>query len=840
MLEFARFLSVGLLATTVNYSAFFFLLGFALWEYQSASAAGFLLGVAVGYPLNKAWAFKRPQRTSRNTALLYVCVYLCSLGVSVALITLLVEVGGVNALLANVLCIVVTTLTNFFGTKFIAFGGYGGRGADLASAIVQRPQGKWAIMKHPLFLSVAVIKLIAGSLFASNYVTDLFIPFLDQFAIHPNASPYEYFWAQGKSSSFPYPAFMLYMMASPRILSLFIFGDHVAPTAVLFVYRLPLFLADALIATTFYRWMPQHAIKILLLYWASPVLFYITYIHGQLDVLPIALLIISFRLLFDEKKLVYCAFMLGLAVSAKTNIAAAVPLFVFYQWRVLERITPVAVFTFVFIVTCIAVNAPFLDSAAFMNMVIHNQEQSKIGYAAISIGVEGFHFYLLPAAYFIVLIRLIGLPIRNRDIMILFTGFFFGVMLLLIPPMPGWYFWVIPFFAYFFIRAPWKESVIFFGLQFAYFGFFAFRADSDISELFRFAFGIYSSENAISGLYSSLGADREVFTDVFFTLLQTLLAINCVWIYSRGIGKMKTSRLWSRTFLVSIAGDSGSGKTTVSQGLEELFTARHLTTICGDDMHKWPRGHDNWKEYTHLNPKSNELHLELRYIEAIRRSKTIQRRHYDHLTGRFTEPLAIRPKAIMVLEGLHPYFLQPARDLMDLKVFMKPSDALLLHWKISRDTAARGYTRDQVLASYNARRGDAAAYVEVQEKYADIVISLMPIGDLGTGMAIADVQVNCELILRISNKFGMDALVEAIAEKLGQDIEHFYESDEIQVVKMRRPLSIEATRELGGLHVGGLSDFDIYDPQWRGGWDGVLQLYLAYLVFHESRRYPNV
>ena len=194
----------------------------------------------------------------------------------------------------------------------------------------------------------------------------------------------------------------------------------------------------------------------------------------------------------------------------------------------------------------------------------------------------------------------------------------------------------------------------------------------------------------------------------------------------------------------------------------------------------------------------------------------------------------------MVLEGLHPYFLQPARDLMDLKVFMKPSDALLLHWKISRDTAARGYTRDQVLASYNARRGDAAAYVEVQEKYADIVISLMPIGDLGTGMAIADVQVNCELILRISNKFGMDALVEAIAEKLGQDIEHFYESDEIQVVKMRRPLSIEATRELGGLHVGGLSDFDIYDPQWRGGWDGVLQLYLAYLVFHESRRYPNV
>ena len=408
--------------------------------------------------------------------------------------------------------------------------------------------------------------------------------------------------------------------------------------------------------------------------------------------------------------------------------------------------------------------------------------------------------------------------------------------------MPGWYFWVIPCFAYFFIRAPWKESVIFFALQLAYFGFFAFQvdADADSSGLFRVAFGSTGSKSIMLGLFSALGADRAVLIDGFFTLLQTMLAINCVWIYSRGIGKMKNSRLWSRTFLVSVAGDSGSGKTTISQGLEGLFTPRHLTSICGDDMHKWPRGHENWKEYTHLNPKSNELHLELRYIEAIRRSKTIQRRHYDHGTGRFTEPLAIRPKAIMVLEGLHPYFLKPARDLMDLKVFMKPSDALLLHWKINRDTLARGYTREQVLASYNARRGDAAAYVEVQEKYADIVISLAPVRDLADRASVADVQASCELVLRISNKFGMDTLIEGIAERLCEDIEHYYESDEMQVIKMRRALSIEAIRELGDLHVGGLSDFDIYDPQWRGGWDGVLQLFLAYLVFHESRRYPNV
>ncbi len=54
--EIGRFLIVGALSTVVNYSVFYGLILLGI-DYIPAAAGGFLIGVAVGYSLNKSWTF---------------------------------------------------------------------------------------------------------------------------------------------------------------------------------------------------------------------------------------------------------------------------------------------------------------------------------------------------------------------------------------------------------------------------------------------------------------------------------------------------------------------------------------------------------------------------------------------------------------------------------------------------------------------------------------------------------------------------------------------------------------------------------------------------------------
>ena len=56
---------------------------------------------------------------------------------------------------------------------------------------------------------------------------------------------------------------------------------------------------------------------------------------------------------------------------------------------------------------------------------------------------------------------------------------------------------------------------------------------------------------------------------------------------------------------IAITGDSGTGKTTISNILKELFSDSFVLEC--DRYHKWERNDENWKKYTHLNPDANYI-----------------------------------------------------------------------------------------------------------------------------------------------------------------------------------------------------------------------------------------
>lgn len=221
----------------------------------------------------------------------------------------------------------------------------------------------------------------------------------------------------------------------------------------------------------------------------------------------------------------------------------------------------------------------------------------------------------------------------------------------------------------------------------------------------------------------------------------------------------------------------------------------------------------------------------LRYLTLLKQNRPIRRRQYDHSTGRFTEEMLIKPRPIMVLEGLHAFYLKPARELIDLKVFVKPAPDLLLHRKVVRDTKKRNYSREHVLELVKRRQDDSRKYIDAQEVHADVVVSLLPkqaIAEIGN----VDTPVEEWLRVSLTNVYFLDPLIDDLAQMLGSGLRHYYDENDRQVIEFDQPIEMEALATLGERHLGALEDMGIYNPIWLEGWKGVIQLLIGYCIFH--------
>jgi uridine kinase/ribulose-5-phosphate 4-epimerase/fuculose-1-phosphate aldolase len=176
-------------------------------------------------------------------------------------------------------------------------------------------------------------------------------------------------------------------------------------------------------------------------------------------------------------------------------------------------------------------------------------------------------------------------------------------------------------------------------------------------------------------------------------------------------------------FVIGIAGESGVGKSTLTEIISLYFGYDNTTILSTDDLHKWERNHPEWENFTHLNPLANNLDLGDDHLYKIINNNSISRSIYNHYTGKFDEPIEIIPKKNIINEGLHAYYTDFAKNNIDLKIFIETDEDLRIHWKIIRDTQERGYTYEKVLSSINKRKKDSETIKRPQLSSADIIIN---------------------------------------------------------------------------------------------------------------------
>jgi phosphoribulokinase len=177
-------------------------------------------------------------------------------------------------------------------------------------------------------------------------------------------------------------------------------------------------------------------------------------------------------------------------------------------------------------------------------------------------------------------------------------------------------------------------------------------------------------------------------------------------------------------FTLGVAGDSGSGKTTFTNAIRQIFGKDLVSTITLDDYHLYDREERRRQNVTPLAPEANDLARLERDLRILKRGEGIEKSVYNHRTGTFDPPVHFEPTKILILEGLHTFFTPALRELLDFKLFVDPDRAVKREWKIKRDIEVRGYREKEVLDELAEREKDYQKYIAPQRRFADAIIQI--------------------------------------------------------------------------------------------------------------------
>lgn len=175
-------------------------------------------------------------------------------------------------------------------------------------------------------------------------------------------------------------------------------------------------------------------------------------------------------------------------------------------------------------------------------------------------------------------------------------------------------------------------------------------------------------------------------------------------------------------FTIGVVGDSGSGKTTFTEAIRQIFGPDLVATITLDDYHKYDRDERKRLDITPLHPDANNLARLEADIAILKSGKPIQKPVYNHTSGRFDPDIPFAPRKILILEGLHTLFTPALRDLMDFSIFVDPEKEVKYEWKRRRDMEKRGYSSGEVTEEIQRREKDYDEYIAPQCCSADAVI----------------------------------------------------------------------------------------------------------------------
>lgn len=441
----------------------------------------------------------------------------------------------------------------------------------------------------------------------------------------------------------------------------------------------------------------------------SPVPFYINYLEGQLDVIPAVLLLLSVNQI-SKGKWRRSGFWLGLGISAKFSLILVLPFLFVYFFSTGKKLEPLKNFLTGLIPSLIIGILPILWSNGFIRMVL--KLPSTFNGLFLGIRIDTYSLLLLPVIYSLLFLWFWNL---NRVNPLVLTGFIGAVLLstsIFQTTSIGWIYWGWPVLMVLARKSSLRTIALLVIWQFVEVFFYLTRDG-------KFDFRII-------GQYSLSQISRNI-SDMSFTMS---LVFGIAVVIKMLLESLRFGDIFGisrRPISISISGDSGVGKDSLTMALSTCFGVDNSSVLLGDDFHLYERGDITWRSLTHLNPAANDLDSLNRNFKKFLKRESVLARHYDHKLGRFTLPRELKPNDLVILNGLHSQLISDSASL-DLKIFLSMDEELRVHLKLNRDLKLRGYSEEAtVLESIKIRKNDYNKYVAPQSEKADLVFHVAPL-----------------------------------------------------------------------------------------------------------------
>jgi uridine kinase len=178
--------------------------------------------------------------------------------------------------------------------------------------------------------------------------------------------------------------------------------------------------------------------------------------------------------------------------------------------------------------------------------------------------------------------------------------------------------------------------------------------------------------------------------------------------------------------IIGIAGGSGSGKTTVVKKIVEALPTDSVAVISQDSYY-YDNGDLSQEEKLKINfdhPNSIEWPLLIKHIQMLQKGQEVEMPIYSYVTcARAAETQKVKPKEVIIVEGILILTNPKLRKLLDIKLFVSTDSDERLMRIIRRDIQERGRNYDDALTHYSTFvRPMHQQFIEPTKLYADVII----------------------------------------------------------------------------------------------------------------------
>ena len=160
----------------------------------------------------------------------------------------------------------------------------------------------------------------------------------------------------------------------------------------------------------------------------------------------------------------------------------------------------------------------------------------------------------------------------------------------------------------------------------------------------------------------------------------------------------------SKVFIIGICGGTCSGKSTISEKLKDYYKKTGVNKINTDSYYK-DHSDLSFKERSQINfdhPNSIDFELLIKHLNSLIKNNSVKEPVYSYKSHkRLKKNKLLKPKRIIILEGLHIFCNAELINLIDFGLFLNLDSVTRLERRIKRDINERGRTEEEVINRFN-------------------------------------------------------------------------------------------------------------------------------------------